>query len=61
MIALNVRPSQLVAGDILAADQSVWVAAVYVDAEGTWVDWSDGSDGYMESKVKIIRPDWWSA
>jgi hypothetical protein len=50
------RQGDLMPGDFLP-DADVFVSEVHRDAEGVWIDWSDGDCGYVteSTMVKVER------
>lgn len=55
---LTVKPADLIPGDVLVlpdVPETVWVTEVFTDADGIWVAYSDGDEGYQSARVRVER------
>lgn len=55
MAAVRVAPKDLRPGDELADGSGVYVTEVWHDADGTWIEYSDGDCGYQSASVRVFR------
>lgn len=54
MIKLT-RPADLQRGDELVGTEfNVYVLEKYIDDDGVWIEFSDGSEGYLDRPIKVI-------